>query len=366
MKIPDYTNTNLIINYLIKIELILERIKNLPIPKTYIRDFQEDQYADDIEALSKLINDPIGLEEARKIFLGKIQPSSRSKYLIFTNYRNTIEFAKNYDRKNFMHPSTELMLHINSIVGSKIDEDWSAGRLRTFTEKPNPLYDSWIKLRDYYPTVIFEEHFGDIMSDMFETGKTTIPIFIRLALLIYEIIDKAPFTVVNQITAIALLSTLSADLNKNPNNTIPFAKILNYIKQDLENAFKISKQHRDATSFIEAFLYSVSIHLLDLETKYTDLFNNKVKKYGKLNEKFNKRQLKILEYLENSNKITRDELAKMMGISFMTAYRDLLGLLKENYIEQHGVGRATYYSLTQQSQNENEFNEKLEVFGGLE
>lgn len=365
MTIPAYNNTNLIISYLIKIELILSKINALPIPKNYIKEFQEDQASEDIEALSKLIDHPIGYEEARKVYLGKILPSSRSKFLIFINYRNTIEFAKNYDRRHFMPPSSELMLHINSMVGNKIGDDWSAGNFRTFTDKPDTTYDSWIKLRDYYPTVIFEEHFNEIMTTLFYENKTQIHEIIRLAILIYEMIDKAPFTVTNQISTIALLWILSGDMKKNPNHSIPFAKIINYIRSDLENGFKISKQHRDMTTFLEAFLYSFSIHLMQLEDQYKDIYENKVKKHGKLNEMFNKRQLKILDYLDHSKKISRDEVAKMMGVSFMTAYRDLKGLLDEGYIEQKGTGRGTYYSLIDRSANIEIDVEKLEVFSDL-
>ena len=47
----------------------------------------------------------------------------------------------------------------------------------------------------------------------------------------------------------------------------------------------------------------------------------------------------------------------MMGVSFMTSYRDLQELLDKEYINQKGKGRGTYYFIPD---SETEQQEKVE------
>lgn len=362
----NYTNTNLIISYLIKIELAIDRISKTPIPRSYREELREEIMTEDIEALSSLIGFPIGNDEARRVYQGKTLPSARSKMLVFTNYRNSLEFAKNYDRNNYIAPSSELILHINNISSNKLNEDWISGKFRSLSEKPINVFDSWIKYRDYYPDLSMEAHFDDVMR-LFLDRTSRIPFYIRTAIFVYEMIEKAPLLVGNQITTIPVITAMAKDYDKNPHTLIPFAKVFNFIKDDIPKGYKIAKSQKDLTAFIEAYLYSLSIIMLELENMYGKTFEDKVKKHGALKDKFNKRQLKLLDYLEHTNKITREEFAKMMGVSFMTAFRDLKGLLKENYIEQQGVGRGTFYLLPKNSQTtlREEKTEDLEVFSDI-
>lgn len=97
--------------------------------------------------------------------------------------------------------------------------------------------------------------------------------------------------------------------------------------------------------FIEVVLYSLSLEIMNVENQYTGAFENKVKKTSQLTSMFNNRQVKILEYLEINKKISRQTYAKIMGISFMTAFRDIQELLDKGYLKQAGIGRGTYYTL---------------------
>ena len=55
---------------------------------------------------------------------------------------------------------------------------------------------------------------------------------------------------------------------------------------------------------------------------------------------------KILEFLENSEKITNNDVEKLLGVSDSTAERYLNELEKEQKIKQIGtVGHAVYYRL---------------------
>jgi Fic family protein len=225
-----------------------------------------------------------------------------------------------------------------------IVEDWDTAKLRGFSEKPNEIYDTWYKERDYYPNTNLEHHFNDIF-DWIKDSKDNNHILIKLAVLLYEFIDKAPFLAGNQLTAILMLEIVTKELGYNPENILPIFKSVNMINEDLKAAFRMSKAKRDLTIFIEAFLYSLSLTAIEVSKDFTETFENKVQKRGKMNRELNQRQIKILDYLAINTKATRKDYVKIMDVSFMTAYRDIQELIDKGYVVSKGQGRGTYYVL---------------------
>lgn len=365
MNLPTFTITHLIVDYLIKLEVALEKIKTTPLPRPHLKELQGRLEAQDIEQVSELLNDPIGFYKAEQIQKGYIMPTRKSKHLIYANYRSALEFAKNYKSTTSMKPSVELLQHVNKIVAKRVVDDWEGGKIRTFADSPNEAYDTWYKLRDYYPNLSLPEYFVDVF-EWVNNNKYATHRMIRMAVLLYELIEKAPLFVGNQLTTIVLMDALSTEYGYNPHSMFSFSKALNFISDDMISAFKLAKSKRDLTVFIEAFLYTCSLEMLNLQDEVAATFDQKIKKGGKLRAKFNSRQIRALEYLENVDKITREEYAKMMRISFMTAYRDLKHLLDEQYLDTKGVGRGTFYTLSSEKKKERKEEDKkdLPVFGG--
>lgn len=73
-----------------------------------------------------------------------------------------------------------------------------------------------------------------------------------------------------------------------------------------------------------------------------------------MNKKLSSRQLKILNYLTDSNK-SRIEIEELLSTEFpvskVTVVRDLGELIEKGFIKQQGSGPSTYYSLTNKSTN---------------
>jgi len=359
MKTPTITITNLILDYIVKYELSIKSISSIPLPYQHKQDLYEKQKADELESLGELIGFPIGYQKAADIQSGKELSSTKSKFKIFNNYRSAQEFIKTYNRAQFLTPSTQLMIHINKIVMSGIIDEWEISKIKSFSEKPNEVYDTWYKHRDYYPDIESIKYFDSIFETILNFNNKTHRL-ILFSFLLYEMIDKAPFYAGNQLTAILTLSVLMKDFGYNPNNLLPIAKSINFLGADFIESFKISKSKKDHTMFTEALLYSLSVSILDLQNKTENIFNNKVKKNAILSLKLNKRQIRIIEYLQINKKVTRNEYAKLMGVSFMTAFRDLQELFKKDYLEIKGTGRGTFYVLKENIEGENK--KEVQVF----
>ncbi len=354
MKTPKYTLTNLILNYIVKYEISLNDIKYNPLPEKYKSTLEEKLSAEDIENLAELIAYPLGYNKALQIQRGQEMPSQKKTYKIFTNFRNAKDFVNSYNNTNSLKPSMELAMHMNRLAMKNIVDDWDLGKLRTFSEKPNEIYDTWYKQRDFYPNLETVSYFNEIF-EWIQNGKDNNHKLIKIGILLYEFIDKAPFSTGNQITALLITEMLTKKYGYNPDNIFPVFKSIANISEDMVSAFKLSKGRLDLTMFLEAFLYTMSKTAIEVSNEVKDIYLKKVKKQGSLEWYLNPRQIKLIDYLTINQKISRSKFSKMMGVSFMTSYRDLQDMLEKKYLKLKGRGRGTFYVLSK------EFQEKEDI-----
>jgi len=350
------------LEYIVKYETSIKDLQNTDLPKELKKPLIEKQYAEDIDHLSQLVAFPIGYNTALKILRGQEHTTGKSRKKVFAGFRNAKEYIRKYDFKTELKPSTELAIHLNKLVTKGWNDDWDQGRIKDFSEKPNTLYDTWYELRDYYPSTDMKEYFNDLFRWIINGNDSTHKL-IQFAVLTYEFIEKAPFFAGNQITTTLILELLSKLYDYNPNTALPFSKSFNFINEDLKSAFKISKGKNDLTTFIEAILYTTSLTAIETTREFTQIYKEKILKYPQMTEELNSRQIKIVDYLETNRRASRQELTDMIGVSFMTIYRDLKELMDKKYVEQKGKGRGTYYKVYDENKGVEEREEdSIKVF----
>lgn len=339
-----YEITDTILNNIIQYELAVQKISQIKLPYKYQTQLYQKIKADEISHLSDLLGISIGYEKAMQIQLGKETFLSIEKHKILNNYRSIQEFIKSYNDRQFLPISNQLIQHLNVLALKNIIEDWESGKFRSFSEKPNPIYDNWSSLKEYYPTINMESHF-DLLTRRIGNRKDLTHKIIISFILFYEMIDKAPLSAGNQLTAITFLSAVLKNYDYNPENLLPIAKIINENEQDIVTEFKKSRTIKNLTSFIEFMSSIFTNEIASLHTQILFSYENNAKKKIALSIEYNDRQIKILEYLQIHPYVSRNEYSKIMGISFMTSFRDLQKLLDDGYLAIEGKGRGTKYSL---------------------
>lgn len=347
---PNLTLTNLIVKYIVTFEINNERIKCTPLPYKQRKQLYEKVHAEDINALGEIINLPIGYSKALDIQRGKIDISKGAKHKILANYRSTQDFINSYKSTSFVPISSELISHLNNLLLKNILDSWDTGKFRKFSEVPNEIYDQWYKHRDYYPKRNSEKYFNEL-SEWIYSGRDNYHKLIQCALLLYEFIDNAPMYAGNQMTSLLTLTCILKDFGYNQYNTLCIAKALRPIHEEISDIFKMSKSKKDQTLFVEAILYGLSLESIQLKQLYENSYNKTIKRKADSEENLNSRQLKIIEHLQENKKITRNECTKIMGVSFMTSYRDLTELLQAGYLEKKGKNKKTYYILKEKEDN---------------
>lgn len=344
---PKYTLTNRMLSYIVKYELALSDIKYNQLPEEYRFPLSEKYSAEDIQKMADLVGFPLGFNKALMIQKGQENSLEKKKYKIFTNFRNAKDFVNSYTNANSLKPSVELAAHINRLVMKDIVDDWDLAKIRSFSEKPNEIYDTWYKSRDFYPNLDINNHFNELF-DWIQNGKDNNHMLIKLSILVYEFLDKAPFVVGNQITAILIAEILAKKYGYNPDNMFPYFKSIEYIADDLLSAFKMTKGKSDLTPFIEALLYTISLTSIEVSNDIKKEHSSKVKKQGDVEVALNQRQIQIFDFLSLNQKITRGQVNQMMDVSFMTSFRELKDMEEKGYIKQKGKGRGTYYVLSKE------------------
>jgi two-component system, NtrC family, response regulator AtoC len=81
--------------------------------------------------------------------------------------------------------------------------------------------------------------------------------------------------------------------------------------------------------------------MLEHAQKFEMDFIKKVASKGNLND----RQMKALEYVKTTGKITKQNYIKLTNSTKTTAFRDINSLVKLHILSQNGIGKASYYTL---------------------
>jgi hypothetical protein len=120
-------------------------------------------------------------------------------------------------------------------------------------------------------------------------------------------------------------------------------------------ALEVCKERDDdQTLWIERFIRGISLDIVSLKNEAIRIEEEKIKKKKKKLLDLNSRQLKLIRHLKHNPKIKRKEYVKMMGVSTMTAYRDINELVDRNILECKGGGRSTHYVLKNEKESENQ------------
>ena len=98
-----------------------------------------------------------------------------------------------------------------------------------------------------------------------------------------------------------------------------------------QNTFKIILPNRNAKQNItdDSFSKAKDVSVSDDEVKRT----------------VDDREEQILEYAQDHNSITRNDVADLLQVSPSTAVRLIRGLIKRNLLKRSGKARNTYYTI---------------------
>lgn len=350
---PNYYITNKILHHIVQFELSYKDIQNLPLPIKEKRNFYTSIKNENLHYIAKLIGVDISMKDANKIFTGKeINVMEKPKVLLI-NYRNALEFISQMSKDKYLNLAPGTLLHLNKILTSNWVDSWNCGRFRNKEESFQKEYDRWAEMRNGGNTKDFNQQFITEVLDWVKETRFLVHPLIKIAVAVYEIFSIYPFFAGNQITILGFIEMLYAEFGFWHKSLLPVNRHFYTYEDQYIEALTACVESCDITTWIEQFVRGVNIDTQQVKEQIYQIEHEKVQQKKKMLLGLNSRQLQAINYLKKHLKITRKKYTEIMGISFMSSYRDLNELVKRKIIYQYGHGRSTYYTINPKEVYEN-------------
>ena len=294
--------------------------------------------------MAHLLGVKLTIKDAEKAVEGKKVTTNDSRGTILNNFRNCMDFVRSNVTDSYIDIDINLVLHFNKIVLTDWKEVWEA-KFRGSNEAPNANLDNWLGLRNQsLHGMAIEERLNDLFT-WYKSNTSKVHPLIRVAILIYELIRTAPFAHCNQLTIIALADYLLQKNGYIHKTFLPIVREFDLHEAENIEIWKIVNEHKgDLTVWIERFIQNLGAGMNEDRDKILQVTKSeKTTKQPFLD--LNRRQLKILRYLQTIPTVKREDYVQMMEVSTMTAFRDLNDLVEKKLIRIEGKGRGTKYVL---------------------
>ncbi|MBU0976654.1 MAG: DeoR family transcriptional regulator [Patescibacteria group bacterium] len=341
---PTFRITNNILNSIVKFEIEKKGIENKNLPEAIIQKARLGANSEDIFHLGNMLELNLSLKTAGKIASGKTLGIEDYKGLYLTNFRNAIEYI--LATQSAYYPiQANILLHLNKILITGIAEEWDS-KFRSGGEQINEQDDNWLQFTDKdIPSVEVQSQALKII-EWFASKQNQVHPLITIPVVLFRLIRIAPFVFGNKITILATCKYLFFKGGIYIDGLIPLTKNFALFEKEYFEAWKEAiSTNDDVTSWIEVFTRSFSGEAKTVGENVgkllTEIRENNKQPFLELN----KRQLKILRYLQNIPLVKREEYVEILDVSTMTAYRDLTQLVKKGLLRVEGHGRGTKYML---------------------
>ncbi len=345
MKPINYQLTNTLLNNLIELEKTKAEIQTLD-PNTDISNLLEtSRWVNDIFFVAHMLRIEFTLKDAEKFLEGRVDQKTDLPFKLLTNYKNALDFVSTGKINALVEMNSNLALHINKIMINNWKEAWEA-KFRNSIEIESSL-DEWVNFHDTSINVVnIQKEFEDALIWYKENELRINPILL-IGVFLYRMIRLQPFLNANKLSNMALTTFL---LQKEGYTNKTLLSIPMLFDKNSEKYFRIWRDAIESpTGNITPWLESFALDIADqLKANKMKIIKTLQENKGSTKQPFlnlNKRQLKILRYLQTIPSVKREDYVQMFEVSTMTAFRDMNELVEKKLLRVEGKGRATRYLL---------------------
>jgi Fic family protein len=342
---PNFDYTDKLVSSLIKLENIKTQLSLLDFSYPIKHKLSLNSKTNDIFHLGHILGLDMTLKDAEKIAGGlRLDGFKDQNAFILNNFRGALEFNRSNIADTYSEVDFTVLLHINKLITSNWRETWDS-RFRSesdeFIDK-----DEWSGLRD---TSILGSQVQNLMIELVEWYKTLAPSVtpvVRIGIILHRITEIAPYYAANTLSVVGLADYLLVKNGFAGKIYSSFVRNFDVNKHKYKEAFEVSRKSNDLTYWLETLTENLVKELSETKED-VGKFNEEDEKSK--NQPFldlNKRQLKVLRYLQTVPMIKREDYCHMMEVSTMTAFRDLNDLVRKRLIKVDGKGRGTKYRLS--------------------
>lgn len=344
---PKFTITNSLLNNIVKLEINKSKIEASEAPTKVRNSLVKRAKTLNIFHMGHQIGLKLTLKDAAKIAEGKTLVTDDARGKILNNYRNILEFTRSNISDSYLDIDLSIIVHLNKILLTDWRETWEA-KFRTGGETIDLNLENWAPMRDQSIDPIQIQNEIINLLDWYKSNAAKVNNLIRIAVFVYRLMQICPFIFLNKLSNIAIADFLLYKNGYIDKCYLPTCRNFDVYEDEYIESWNqnLNSGGQDITLWIERFVRNLAN---DMEETYEEMKKesegeNKSQKRPFLD--LNKRQLKILRYLQTIPTLKREDYVQMMDVSTMTAYRDLTELLEKKLIKLDGKGRGTKYMLS--------------------
>lgn len=345
MYTPKFNYSDKVVQNLVKIEKNKTLMDSIDLSYPVKTKIQFTNKSTDILHFSNFLGLEFTLKDAEKILNSQtIEGVDETRSIILRNFKNALDFTRSNVADTYSEFDRPIILHLTKLLLNQWRETWEV-TFRNFEDRIDDRWDSYVGLRDVN---IHSNEIEREMSELIEWYKYSSPTItpvVRVAVVFFRLIEIGPFTAGNKFIISAIIDYMMMKHGFGGKSYSSAVRMLNQNEEKIQKGYDIVRKTYDLSHWIDVFS---SMVLNDLTTAREDIQEfiieeEKSKKQPFLN--LNKRQLKVLKYLQNVPTIKREDYCHMMDVSTMTAFRDLDDLVRKKLLKTEGRGRGTKYKL---------------------
>lgn len=342
---PKLIYTDNLVSSLIRLENHKATLNNLDLTYNVKHKLTTNAKSLDMFELATMLGFQITIKDGEKLSTGiKVEGIDEASFKLIQNFRNVLEFNRSTIVDTYSEVDYAVLHHLNRLIIAGWKETWEA-KFRTSTDQLDNTWDDFITLRD---ESIDNNTVEKEMFELIEWYKFAMPSvtpLIRLSILIFRLIEIYPFVAANKLTIMAITDYLLLRDGLASKTYMSVVKAFVQSKDRLVEAIELSRKNYDLAFWIEAFVEALSRDLSEIREGVNDYIIDEEKSKKQPFLDLNKRQLKVLRYLQTVPMIKREDYCHMMEVSTMTAFRDLNDLVRKKLLKIEGQGRGTKYRL---------------------
>lgn len=343
---PNYQLTNKLVNDLIRLEVDRNTVETADLNPQNVQSLFLKAKGVNMFHMAHIIGVDLTLKDAEKAADGKKVSTQDARGTVLNNYRNALEYIRSNIAGTHYDLDLNVLLHINKILLTDWKEPWEV-KYRASDEEHDATLDNWLHLKDLKISPSQIQHEVLALIDWFKNSEGQVNDVLRIGVLTARLIRLAPFAVLNKLSIIAIVDFLFYKAGYLEKSFIAVTRNFDLYEQEYLEALSYSAENDDnLTIWLERLVNNLATDTKEIKVTVAKQAEAIAKSSQKPFLDLNKRQLKILRYLQTIPTVKREDYVQMMDVSTMTAFRDLDGLVKKKLVKIEGKGRATRYMLS--------------------
>ncbi len=341
---PNFNYNHKIVKNLVEIASAREIVLNsYLVPKLEV-SLRKDALIRATHASTAIEGNPLTLEEVSQLASGRKVMAARKAELEVLNYLRVLENIEKYQEKGKITKKNILKLH-KDVTKEILDNPEHEGRYRELQVYVGDRVTGKVVFIPSPPEKV-PEQMKEFIEWINSNESYNLDPVIVAGISHYEFVRIHPFIDGNGRTARALATLI---LNLREFDIKKFFALDDYYDSDRKAYYRaldsVNARTLDLTHWLEYFTDGVLVSITKVKEKVLALSLEKHKKDSKGQVPLTEKQMKIIGYLQQNERITAGDTARMFKITRQAALKELSKLVKLEIIKLEGKGRGAYYVL---------------------